>query len=34
MEKGTGPAVEIFKKFNRQNMHKMSPTPTFKLGES
>ena len=34
MEKGTGSAVEIYKKFNRQNMHKMSPTPTFKLGES
>jgi NAD+ synthase len=31
MESGTGPAVEILKKFNSQNKHKMLPIPTFKL---
>jgi NAD+ synthase len=31
MELGTGPAVEILKKFNEQNKHKMIPIPTFKL---
>lgn len=31
MEFGTGPAVEILKKFNTQNKHKMLPIPTFKL---
>jgi len=31
MEFGTGPAVEILKKFNKQNKHKMEPIPTFKL---
>ncbi len=31
MEHGTGTAVEIFKKFNTQNSHKMSPIPTFRL---
>ena len=31
MENGTGPAVEVFKKFNTQNKHKMQPIPTFKL---
>ena len=31
MENGTGPAVEILKKFNQQNKHKMEPIPTFKL---
>ena len=31
MENGTGPAVEILKKFNTQNKHKMEPIPTFKL---
>ena len=31
MEHGTGPAVDILDKFNRQNKHKMEPIPTFKL---
>ena len=31
METGTGPAVEVLKKFNEQNKHKMEPIPTFKL---
>ena len=31
MEHGTGPAVDILKKFNEQNSHKMNPIPTFKL---
>ena len=31
MEYGTGPAVEILKKFNSQNKHKMESIPTFKL---
>ena len=31
MEHGTGSAVEILKKFNTQNKHKMEPIPTFKL---
>jgi NAD+ synthase len=31
MENGTGPAVEILKKFNAQNKHKMISIPTFKL---
>ena len=31
MEHGTGPAVDILEKFNRQNKHKMEPIPTFKL---
>ncbi len=31
MEHGTGPAVDILKKFNEKNSHKMSPIPTFKL---
>jgi len=31
METGTGPAVEVLKKFNTQNKHKMQPIPTFKL---
>ncbi len=31
MEYGTGPALEILKKFNAQNKHKMEPIPTFKL---
>jgi NAD+ synthase len=31
MELGTGPAVEILKKFNEQNKHKMIAIPTFKL---
>ena len=31
METGTGPAVEVLKKFNTQNKHKMEPIPTFKL---
>ena len=31
MEYGTGPAVDILDKFNRQNKHKMEPIPTFKL---
>ena len=31
MENGTGKAVDILYKFNRQNKHKMQPIPTFKL---
>ena len=31
MENGTGPGVDILKKFNTQNQHKMLPIPTFKL---
>ena len=31
MEYGTGSAVEILSKFNKQNKHKMQPIPTFKL---
>ena len=31
MEKGTGKAIDILEKFNRQNKHKMEPIPTFKL---
>ena len=31
MESGTGKAVDILSKFNRQNRHKMEPIPTFKL---
>jgi len=31
MEYGTGTAVEILEKFNKQNKHKMTPIPTFKL---
>ena len=31
MENGTGDAVDILSKFNRQNRHKMEPIPTFKL---
>ena len=31
MENGTGTAVDILKKFNKQNAHKMNPIPTFKL---
>ena len=31
METGTGSAVDILSKFNRQNRHKMEPIPTFKL---
>ncbi len=31
MEYGTGPAVEILKKFNTANQHKMNPIPTFTL---
>ena len=31
MERGTGNAIEILEKFNRQNKHKMEPIPTFKL---
>jgi NAD+ synthase len=31
MEHGTGPAVEILRKFNSQNKHKMESIPTFKL---
>ena len=34
METGTGPAVDILYRFNKQNRHKMDPIPTFKLGES
>ena len=30
MENGTGPAVDILEKFNRQNKHKMEPIPTWK----
>ena len=31
MESGTGEAVDILSRFNRQNKHKMEPIPTFKL---
>ena len=31
MESGTGDAVDILSRFNRQNSHKMQPIPTFKL---
>ena len=31
MESGTGPAVDILKKYNTFNKHKMEPIPTFKL---
>jgi len=31
MENGRGPSVDILKKFNKQNQHKMKPIPTFKL---
>ena len=31
METGEGPGVEVLKKFNTQNKHKMEPIPTFKL---
>ena len=31
MENGTGKAVDIISRFNRQNRHKMEPIPTFKL---
>ena len=31
MERGTGNAIEILEKFNKQNKHKMEPIPTFKL---
>ena len=31
MENGTGKAVYILYKFNKQNRHKMDPIPTFKL---
>ena len=31
MELGTGPGVEVLKKFQAQNKHKMEPIPTFKL---
>lgn len=31
MEFGTGPAVEILEKFNKQNKHKMISIPTFTL---
>ncbi len=31
MEKGTGPGVEVLKKFHQMNQHKMQPIPTFKL---
>ena len=31
MELGTGDAVEVLKKFNAMNSHKMNPIPTFKL---
>ncbi len=31
MEFGTGPAVEILERFNRQNKHKMISIPTFNL---
>ena len=31
MESGTGEAVDILSRFNRQNRHKMEPIPTFKL---
>ena len=31
MESGTGKAVDILSRFNRQNRHKMEPIPTFKI---
>ena len=31
MEHGTGLGVEVLKKFNTQNQHKMKPIPTFEL---
>ena len=31
MENGTGKAVDMLYKFNRQNKHKMEPIPTFEL---
>ena len=31
MENGTGKAVDILSRFNRQNRHKTEPIPTFKL---
>ena len=31
MELGTGPAVAVLEKFNKQNKHKMLPIPTFQL---
>ena len=31
MENGTGKAIDILEKFNRQNKHKMEPIPTFEL---
>ena len=31
MEYGTGPGVEVLRKFNSQNKHKMEPIPTFTL---
>jgi NAD+ synthase len=31
MEHGTGSGVDVLKKFNTQNQHKMQPIPTFKL---
>ena len=31
MENGTGPGVDVLKKFNTQNQHKLVPIPTFKL---
>ena len=31
MENGTGKAIHILEKINRQNKHKMEPIPTFKL---
>ncbi|MDA9043184.1 NAD(+) synthase [Pseudomonadales bacterium] len=31
MESSSGPAVEVLKKFNTLNKHKMIPIPTFKL---
>ena len=31
MESGTGRAVDILSRFNRQNRHKMEPIPTFKI---
>lgn len=31
METGQGPGLEILKKFNSMNQHKMQPIPTFKL---
>ena len=31
METGVGSALEVLKKFNKMNQHKMQPIPTFKL---